>query len=596
MNFTHTLSFCFFPLLLNNFIVLLLRNNLKIKRFFYIFSWCISLLIIIHNYSHFSSSSFFNNFLDSFSKIPFQVRVFSCLHIIAFITTIYALFSLPPQPLLFLHLFLIQISLFFSFLTLIFDNIFSIGYGFLFNSILTLFSLKNSKNRPSYLMFQLQIIADLCIIIGLFLFSQINQSLSIQSFEKIDCETLSQIMPFWHFLAGGITLAGILIKLAQIPFYKWFLEATPYPIYFHTFFHQGTLLTTGVFLLFRMTSYYSQFKGYHSILLLISGIGLIFFNLKAALHHNIHKIIDLFSLGTISLILFLYSLRFYEIARYAALVHLFIRTCFSLLTGLITQIMSQENDLTKMGGLWTKTPFTFTLFLFTALLSVIFLFWIDQSTYSLMSLLNHHKIIILCIYSSFFIIYFFALMRLICLIFFKANHSHEQVIAHIKEVSWPLLIPIISNILCIFIAFFYLSLLSPFLSPSFFSNLTTQKFFEIKFFKINLWGFCLLSVFFFFHLWPSLLKSKKTFFKPTFLTQDIKTPYIQAYLQFFTGIKNTLENVYLKTIDLYEPYYKKITFYFFEKLYTDQLPLLLIILIILIIFILYFTMLPSILL
>nr|YP_009590298.1 NADH dehydrogenase subunit 5 [Alcidodes juglans]QBM10385.1 NADH dehydrogenase subunit 5 [Alcidodes juglans] len=163
-------------------------------------------------------------------------------------------------------------------------------------------------------------------------------------------ESFSMKVVLWFIILAAIT------KSAQIPFSAWLPAAMAAPTPVSSLVHSSTLVTAGVYLLFRCSSGFSQ--DMLSMLLYLSLFTMFMAGLGANFEFDLKKIIALSTLSQLGMMLTILSLGEKELAFFHLLIHALFKALLFMCAGAIIHNMGNCQDIRYMGGLVHFMPLT----------------------------------------------------------------------------------------------------------------------------------------------------------------------------------------------------------------------------------------------
>lgn len=157
---------------------------------------------------------------------------------------------------------------------------------------------------------------------------------------------------FWLVLAA----AG---KSAQIGLHIWLPDAMEGPTPVSALIHAATMVTAGIFLIIRC-SFIIEFSSSILLLILVLGSLTAFFSSTIGLVQNdIKKIIAYSTCSQLGYMFFVCGLSNYYASIFHLANHAIFKALLFLSAGSIIHILSNEQDIRKMGGYVALTPFTY---------------------------------------------------------------------------------------------------------------------------------------------------------------------------------------------------------------------------------------------
>lgn len=305
------------------------------------------------------------------------------------------------------------------------------------------FWFKEKKNVQAGLTaFVVNRIGDACFLLGIFLlffhfgtvqFSELNTLLAL---EQVPASGISPIA-----LGGFLIFLGAAGKSAQIPLYFWLPEAMAGPTPVSALIHAATMVTAGVYLLVRLSAFYSAVPG---LLLLIAWIGAITALCAALIAGRQWDIKKVLAYSTISQLAYLFmalGVKAFSASIFHLLTHGFFKALLFLCAGSVIHALNGEQDIRRMGGLKKSLPITFFTYLAGALALMAIppfsgFFSKDEILWSLFASKNY-ALYFMAILTGLCTVFY--MTRLTVLVFFgKQNfkgHPHKE----ISLMSFPLI-------------------------------------------------------------------------------------------------------------------------------------------------------------
>nr|ARH54748.1 NADH dehydrogenase subunit 5 [Trigonopterus sp. 3 AH-2016] len=162
-------------------------------------------------------------------------------------------------------------------------------------------------------------------------------------------------------LISGMVILASFTKSAQIPFSSWLPAAMAAPTPVSSLVHSSTLVTAGVYLLFRFSpiilgSFLSSFCMSLSLLtMFMAGLG-------ANFEYDFKKIIALSTLSQLGMMMFIYFMGEIHLAFFHLLMHAFFKALLFMCAGVIIHSLSGDQDIRNMGGLINTFPLVCSCF------------------------------------------------------------------------------------------------------------------------------------------------------------------------------------------------------------------------------------------
>nr|YP_009648516.1 NADH dehydrogenase subunit 5 [Camponotus concavus]QCE31796.1 NADH dehydrogenase subunit 5 [Camponotus concavus] len=161
-------------------------------------------------------------------------------------------------------------------------------------------------------------------------------------------------------------LLGGLTKSAQIPFSVWLPMAMAAPTPISALVHSSTLVTAGVYLLFRFNSFLISFES-KKVVLYFSVFTMFMAGLMANFEMDLKKIIALSTLSQLGLMMMILSLGVKFLAFYHLLTHAVFKSLLFMCAGIMIHFMDNNQDIRFYGKLNEFLPFTMMSFYVSSL-------------------------------------------------------------------------------------------------------------------------------------------------------------------------------------------------------------------------------------
>jgi NADH-quinone oxidoreductase subunit L len=167
-----------------------------------------------------------------------------------------------------------------------------------------------------------------------------------------------------------LTLAGLLFffgctgKSAQIPLLTWLPDAMAGPTPVSALIHAATMVTSGVYLLARLSSLYAILP---EVLMIVTFVGLAtaFWAAVTGLFQNdIKKVLAYSTISQLGYMFMAAGVAAFDVSIFHVFTHAFFKASLFLGAGAVIHALSGEQDMRRMGGLWKKTPLTALVMIF----------------------------------------------------------------------------------------------------------------------------------------------------------------------------------------------------------------------------------------
>ena len=151
-----------------------------------------------------------------------------------------------------------------------------------------------------------------------------------------------------------LLVGGAITKRAQIPFSAWLPAAIAAPTPVSALVHSSTLVTAGVYLLIRFSSFLRDSS--MNILFVLSVLTMFIAGLVASFEFDIKKIIALSTLSQLGVIIFSISLGLYKIAFFHLVAHALFKALLFLCAGSVIHGFHGSQDIRNLGRVTLNYP------------------------------------------------------------------------------------------------------------------------------------------------------------------------------------------------------------------------------------------------
>ena len=270
--------------------------------------------------------------------------------------------------------FMSYLSLFtFAMLTLVTsDNFIQLFFGWEGVGLCSYFLIgfwfkKPNANAAAIKAFLVNRVGDFGFALGIFLIFYIFGTVNYDEvFQKIP-EILDKKLFFLGVNINTIDLICLLLfigamgKSAQIFLHTWLPDAMEGPTPVSALIHAATMVTAGVFLIVRCSPIYEYSELALSVITIV-GMTTAFFAASVALvQTDIKKIIAYSTCSQLGYMFFAAGVGAYSVAMFHLFTHAFFKALLFLGSGAVIHSFKDEQDINKMGGVWKKLPYTYTL-------------------------------------------------------------------------------------------------------------------------------------------------------------------------------------------------------------------------------------------
>ncbi len=240
---------------------------------------------------------------------------------------------------------------------------------------------------------------------------------------------------------------GAMGKSAQLGLHTWLPDAMEGPTPVSALIHAATMVTAGVFLVARMSPIYEYAEITNLFITFIGAATAIFAASIALTQNDIKRVIAYSTCSQLGYMFFAAGVGAYNASIFHLTTHAFFKALLFLSAGSVIHAMHHEQDMTKMGGLFKKIPFTASMMWIGSLAIIGFPYL--SGYYSKESILEN------AYYASNSFAYFayivgiltalltaFYSWRLLYLTFHGVNRSKKKIYEHAHESPLVMTIPL----------------------------------------------------------------------------------------------------------------------------------------------------------
>jgi NADH-quinone oxidoreductase subunit L len=209
--------------------------------------------------------------------------------------------------------------------------------------------------------FVMNTVGDVGILLGLALLYLHYHSVGYQHLFAI----FSHATPgsaFFEWTAFLLYL-GAMAKSAQFPLHMWLADAMEGPTPVSALIHAATMVTAGVYLMTRLYPLLRLAPVTHELVAVIAAFTSIFAASVAFYQQDIKKVLAYSTLSQLGYMLLAVGVGAYTAGVFHFMMHAFFKAALFLAAGSVIHALNGEQDLSKMGGLWRKMPWTMAAFL-----------------------------------------------------------------------------------------------------------------------------------------------------------------------------------------------------------------------------------------
>ncbi len=162
-------------------------------------------------------------------------------------------------------------------------------------------------------------------------------------------------------LIGVLLFLGACGKSAQIGLHTWLPDAMEGPTPVSALIHAATMVTAGVFLMARMSPILEYAPVALAIITVVGATTALFAATIGCVQNDIKRIIAYSTCSQLGYMFFAIGVGAYQVAIFHLFTHAFFKALLFLGAGSVIHAMSDEQDIRRMGGIWTRIPVTYAV-------------------------------------------------------------------------------------------------------------------------------------------------------------------------------------------------------------------------------------------
>jgi NADH-quinone oxidoreductase subunit L len=209
-------------------------------------------------------------------------------------------------------------------------------------------------------------IGDFGFLIGMFLIYQYGGSLNFPQITAVATDTGPLMQPLWGstvaFWAALFLFVGATGKSAQIPLYVWLPDAMAGPTPVSALIHAATMVTAGVYMVARMHAVYILAPAAMAIVTAIGALTALFAAIIGFGQNDFKKVLAYSTVSQLGFMFVGVGTGNFEGGIFHLFTHAFFKAGLFLCAGSVMHAMSGSGDITQMGGLRKKLPWTHAVF------------------------------------------------------------------------------------------------------------------------------------------------------------------------------------------------------------------------------------------
>jgi NADH-quinone oxidoreductase subunit L len=210
-------------------------------------------------------------------------------------------------------------------------------------------------------------IGDLGFLIGMFLLFQYTGTLNFREIQDAATSGGALTQTLWlgapvAFWAALFLFIGATGKSAQIPLYVWLPDAMAGPTPVSALIHAATMVTAGVYMVARMHAVYILAPAAMAIVTAVGALTALFAAIIGFAQNDFKKVLAYSTVSQLGFMFVGVGTGNFEGGIFHLFTHAFFKAGLFLCAGSVMHAMSGSGDITIMGGLRKKLPWTHAVF------------------------------------------------------------------------------------------------------------------------------------------------------------------------------------------------------------------------------------------
>jgi NADH-quinone oxidoreductase subunit L len=224
---------------------------------------------------------------------------------------------------------------------------------------------KNSANAASMKAFLVNRVGDFGFALGIFAVFLLFGSIEFDTVFDMAAGKTEATLSFLGYEFHALTLICLLLfigcmgKSAQLGLHTWLPDAMEGPTPVSALIHAATMVTAGVFMIARCSPLFELAPDALRVVTIVGACTAIFAATIGLVQTDIKRVIAYSTCSQLGYMFFACGVGAYAAAIFHLATHAFFKALLFLGAGSVIHAMSDEQDITKMGGIARKIPITY---------------------------------------------------------------------------------------------------------------------------------------------------------------------------------------------------------------------------------------------
>ncbi len=241
------------------------------------------------------------------------------------------------------------------------------GVGLLSYLLIGFWHERDSANAAAIKAFVVNRVGDFGFALGIFAVFLLFGSVNLPTIFAKAPEVAHSTIDFLGWQAPSLTLASILLfigamgKSAQIGLHTWLPDAMEGPTPVSALIHAATMVTAGVFMVVRLSPLFEYAPGALGLVAVVGGTTAIFAATIGMAQNDIKRVIAYSTCSQLGYMFFAAGVSAFAAGMFHLFTHAFFKALLFLGSGSVIHALGGEQDMRRMGGLWNKIPITYAM-------------------------------------------------------------------------------------------------------------------------------------------------------------------------------------------------------------------------------------------
>jgi NADH-quinone oxidoreductase subunit L len=261
----------------------------------------------------------------------------------------------------------------FSMLTLVLGNNYLLlfvgweGVGVCSYLLIGFYFLKKSASDAGKKAFIVNRIGDAGFVLGMFYMLEMFGSLRFTNVVEQAASGRFEVGDATITIMTLLLFVGAVGKSAQFPLYVWLPDAMEGPTPVSALIHAATMVTAGVYMVARSNVLYTLAPDTMAVVAGVGAFTALFAATIGIAQNDIKRVLAYSTVSQLGYMVLACGVGAFGAGIFHLMTHAFFKALLFLGAGSVIHALSGEQDMRKMGGLWSKIPITSKTFIVAAL-------------------------------------------------------------------------------------------------------------------------------------------------------------------------------------------------------------------------------------